>query len=127
MNANPMQLPPGHGPVSPEGHFNGGHNGNNLNNHHLNNQHQNHQSHAGNPPRHNLGNGVIPPIGNGGGRGPQRNGSGFGSGAPNHHGGHNNANGPGAGGNGKHRGPVPPAARSAWSYGPGVGDGRDSC
>ncbi|PPQ78390.1 hypothetical protein CVT25_011613 [Psilocybe cyanescens] len=68
-------------------------------------------THNGNGPRNGLGNGIIPPNNNS--RGNLRNG-----GSP----GLMNNNGNGVNG-AKHRAQMPPAGRSAWSYGPGVGNG----
>ena len=64
---------------------------------------------SGNGPRNGLGNGVIPPNSNG--RVPTR------SVGPSVVGNGNGANGT------KSRPPIPPQARTAWSYGPGVGMG----
>ncbi|KAF8967627.1 hypothetical protein BDZ97DRAFT_500749 [Flammula alnicola] len=86
----------------PRGGMNGNQIGQPPNGQHFNN------SANSNGPRHGLGNGVIPPNNNG--RTTSRNGTGPDS-AP-------------MGVNGsKHRVQPPASARSAWSYGPGVGMG----
>ncbi|KAH9479440.1 R3H domain-containing protein 2 [Psilocybe cubensis] len=81
--------------------------------------------HNGNGPRNGLGNGVIAPNShnnNNNNRSNVRNG--VGGGAPGLMNVNNaNGNGNGVNGGGKHRVQMPPAGRSAWSYGPGVGNG----
>ncbi|KDR80650.1 hypothetical protein GALMADRAFT_241006 [Galerina marginata CBS 339.88] len=80
------------------------------------NGHFNH-NHNGTGPRNGLGNGVIPPNNNGRTNTNSRNGVGPGMNLNN-----GSANGNGVNG-GKQRAQMPPSARSAWSYGPGVGHG----
>ncbi|TFK39872.1 hypothetical protein BDQ12DRAFT_681382 [Crucibulum laeve] len=82
------------------------------NGHHMNNNHNPNQLGIGRPP---LMNGIMSPNGNGNGSGRSSARSSAGS-----NGVHANGSGVNKGRNGGH---IPPPARSAWSYGPGIGPG----